>query len=558
MINDRASKSLWWERLIIASFTFAYMIVFNRVVPHGDALRVVRQIEDSHLIWNPNHLIFDPVGYVWFFSLQNTGFSISALNSFEIISGVAAVVSLLIFHALLLEAGVKQRAVRLLAVGGLFASQGFLSMAISQYYFMVQMPFLLGALYLAVRFSSEEKSGKDNTMSLYGMGILSAIASTLMFNNVFLAAVLGLMAGVAWHGRISWNYANSARVWGSSAIIGIPVFVIGYFASGTSDSFFHWLLSYQGQSESSLNELYGMEWTFKGIAVSLARAGFNLFTASIIETAGLGTAVKAVIFREPLEFIPETGKLVLTLSLTPIITVTVFVVLIWAARRFWKDRIVQFSLAWIFAYFVFNTLWSSSGDLFWFQILPVLWVLLIIYLGAVSGKTFGGVVENWGPRRWKFWVLALSVPGLLVVNTLQTVVPVSWTDLEAKNAKYFSLLNGGDLEIAPGWDGYGWMRRDSGGPHTERLTLMHMALLKKNDTQHIQNLPTIVANHLSRGNRVVIARLYDKDHGINPWYGLARLGWPREKIQALLSGYCHREIGKVDDVVYRQVFVCQK
>jgi hypothetical protein len=558
MINVLAGMAVWWERFFITTFCFAYLVIFNRVVPHGDALRVVRQIEDSHLIWNPNHLIFDPIGYVWFLSLQKIGFSLSALDSFEIISGVAAVVSVLIFHALLLEIGVRKLVVRLLAVGGLFASQGFLSMAVSQYYFMLQMPFLIGALYFAVRFVAEEKAGSNSALSLYGIGVLTAIASTLMFNNVFLVAALGLMVGLSWQGRMSLNFANTARVWGAAAIIGVPVFVIGYVASGSSDSFFYWLLSYQGQSESSLNELYGIEWTVKGIVVSLARACFNLFTASAIETAGLGTAVKAIIFREPLEFIPETGKLLLTLTLSPVIAGTVLALVVWAARRFLNDKVSQIALAWISAFFLFNTLWSSSGDLFWFQVLPVIWLLLIIYLGAASSAPFDGSVENWGRGRWKYWMLMAVVPGLLIVNTLQTVVPVSWTDLEAKNAEYLALMKDGDLEIAPGWDGYGWMRRDTGGPFTERITLMQMALQEKASTQHIQQLPVIVNNHLLRGKRVVIARLYDKDNGINPWYGLARLGWPRTRIQALLNNYCHKEIGRVDGVVFREVFVCPR
>lgn len=557
MINIRASKSVWWERLIIVAFSSAYLATFNRVVPHGDALRVVRQIQDSHLIWNPNHLIFDPIGYGWFVLLQKFGFGITALDSFEIISGVTAVFSLLIFHALLLQAGINKWGIRALAVGGLFASQGFLSMAISQYFFMLQMPFLLGTLYLTVRFLAKEESGEDYSGCLYGMGVLSAIATTIMFNNLFLVGALGFVTGIAWRDRLSWNYMNSVRLWGAAAIVGFPVFIFGYFASGSNDSFLHWLLSYQGQSESSLNELYGMEWTLKGVAVSLARAVFNLISANIIETAGLGTVIKAVLFREPLEFIPETGKLLLALSLTPIVVGTQIVLLVWSTRRVRQDRLAQIALAWIGAFFVFNTLWSSGGDLFWFQILPVMWLLLMVYLGVANGVPFEGSREYWGQRRWKLWTISLTVPALLSVNTLQTVAPVTLVDLEARSAEHKALLRDGDLEIFPGWDGYGWVRLDPNGPRIERITLMDMALLEKTNDRHIQRLPHIVSNHLASGKRVLIARLYDKDYGVNPWSNLTRLGWPRAKIQTLLSSYCQKEIGRVDGVVFREIFACQ-
>lgn len=558
MKEGQVNQTIWWERATIIVLTVVYLIVFNRVTPHGDALRIVRQIQDSHLIWNPNHLIFDPLGYGWFALIEKFGFSISALDSFEIISGITAVISLLIFHALLLQAGVKWWGARALAVGGLFASQGFLSMAISQYYFMVQMPFLLGVLYLAVRFFSKEKSGEDCALCLYGMGVLSAVAGAIMFNNVLLAVALGLAVGFTRHDRVSWDYIRAARLWGSAAVVGFPVFIFGYVASGSTDGFIHWLFSYQGESESSLNELYGIEWTWKGVAVSLARAGFNLFAASTIETAGLGTAIKAILFREPLEFVPETAKLLLALSLIPVIAGTLLVLLVWGTRRIQQDRVVQFAFSWIGTYFVFNTIWSCSGDLFWFQILPVMWLLLMVYLGAVSGAPFEGINENWGPRRWKFWTLALTVPALLTVNTLQTVVPVSLVDLEARKSEHMALLRDGDVEIIPGWDGYGWMQLDPKGPRVERIALMDMALQAKTGDRHIQQLPLIIADHIARGKRVVVARLYDKDHGLNPWYGLSRLGWPRAKIQALLSSYCHKEIGMVGDVVFREVYICKR
>lgn len=557
MQAKRTGALMWLERSAIVMLGTLYLVAFNRVVPHGDALRVVRQIQENHLIWNPNHLIFDPLGYGWFVLLGKLGFSISALDSFEIISGISTVISLLIFHGLLLQIGVRWWGARALAVGGLFASQAFLSMAVSQYYFMIQMPFLLGVLYFAMRFFASERSGVDCPVCLYGMGVLSAIAGTIMFNNVLLVIALGMIVGVRWQGGISWDYINTVRLWGAAAIVGFPVYIFGYIASDSSDGFFQWVFSYQGESASSLNELYGIEWTWKGVAVSLARACFNLFSASIIETAGLGTFIKAILFREPLEFIPETEKLLLALSLTPVIAFTLLVLFMWGAFRFKQDRFIQIIFAWIGAFFVFNTLWNFGGDLFWFQILPVIWLLLLLYLSPASEGSVKILNGKGDIKTWKFWTLALTVPALLIVNTLQTVVPISMVDLKARSAEHMALLRDGDVEIIPGWDGYGWMQLDPKGPRVERITLMDMALQTKESDYHIQRLPQIVADHIANGKRVVSARLYDKDTGLNPWYGLSRLGWPRIKIQALLSGYCQKEIGKVSDVVFREIFTCE-
>jgi hypothetical protein len=556
MNGVRVGQSIWIERLLTVVLSTAYLVVFNRTAPHGDALRVVRQIQNQDLIWNPNHLIFDPFGYGWVALLRSFGASITELDAFEIISGASAVASLLIFHAVLLQLGVRRRGPRILALVGLFASQGFLSMSINQYYFMMQMPFLLGILYLAVRFAAEERAGRHCPACLWRMGVFGAIAGAITFNNVLLIGAMGLAAGApVGRKRRSWNLGNIVRVWAPAAAIGFPIFIGGYLLSGTSAGFLQWVLSYQGESETRLNELYGIEWTLRGVAVSVARATFYLVSASVIETAGMGSTIRALVFREPLEFVPETAKALLALSLTPIVTGTVLLVLLWAVRHVVRDRLAQFGVAWVGAFYVFNVLWGSSGDQFYFQMLPLLWVLLMDRLSPREETPPATPAPR--ARRWGLAVLAFAVPALLAVNTLQTVVPVSIVDIESRRAAHMALLREGDLEIVPGWDGYAWLDLDPAGPRVERLTLMEMALQAPTSDRHIQQLPAIVARHLAQGRRVVVGRLYDKDRGINPWYGLARLGWPRQKIQTLLSRYCGKEIGAVGDVVFRELSECR-
>jgi hypothetical protein len=373
---------------------------------------------------------------------------------------------------------------------------------------------------------------------------------------VFLVIALGLVAGFAARDSSLWNYRNALRLWVAAAVVGFPVFIGGYAASATAGDFLGWLSSYQGDTQSRLNELYGIEWTLKGAAVSLSRATFHLIAASTIETAGMGTAIKAVVLREPLEFVPESGKFMLALALIPVIGGTVIVLLFWMVRRLPHDRLTQFAFAWIGAYFLFNIFWSSSTDQFWFQVPPALWLMLMAYLGADSGMTYTGAAEFRTQNSWKVWLLTLSVPALLAANTLQTVVPVSLVDYDRKRAEHMAILRDGDLEIVPGWDGNSWMEIDPFGPRVERLALMDMALQEKASDRHIRHLPIAVGEHLASGGRVVVARLYDKDHGINPWYGLSRLGWPRSKIVAQLDGYCQRYLATVGDVVFREVFLC--
>jgi len=558
MSNSPTIKKIWWERSVIVGVISIYLIIFNRTVAHGDALRIVRQIDSGHLEWNPNHLIFDPIGYAWYFFLQKLGISISALNSFEVISGITTILSLLIFHKLLLKIGVNKLLYRVIAIGGLFASQSFLSMAVSQYYFMIQMPFLLGVFYYGILLFTKTLDKDRRRNWLYLMGAFSAIATAIMFNNLLLVFTIGLLLIYFDWRQKTYNFSSLTRFWGAAAIIGFPVFIIGYFLSASNVNFLSWLVSYAGDSGSELDKYYGFQWNIKWIAESIIRLCSNLFFANIIELAGLGTYLKVFIFGETLEFIPNITKFSLAIILMPVVGGLTFLLCFWMVRWIKADKILQFNFAFIIAYLIFNFLWGFGGDMFWFQILPSIWLLFLMKIGATN--ILSTDIKDKRPfiNSILLKLVVVTVPLLLILNTLQTVVPVSLVDLEQKGLEHKELLRNNDLEIIVGWDGLRWMSIADDGSSVEQLVLMNMALNSKESDFYIGKLPQIINNQLLKGGRVIIARVYDLDYTINPWYGLTNRGWSRAKIQSLLKQYCNREIAKIDDVVFREIYSCEK
>lgn len=552
-------RSLLAERVLLSVAALAYLLLFDRTVPHGDALRVASQIQSGVLSWNPNHLFFDPLGYGWFQLLRKLGFDIAVLDSFEIISGFATIVSLLVFHAALRAAGVRSRVLQILAIVGLFASRSFLSLATNQYYFMVQMPFLLGALYLALRFLTSDSDDRIRNRYLYGIGALTAVAGTMLFSNVLLVAALGIVVGFLHGGRIGgwrrWKLANAARLWGAAALVGFPAYVMGYALSGSDAGFHNWLFSYQGESASSLTELYRVHWDLRSIAESLARLGFNFFSASILESAGLGTYLRALFFRETLEFVPEIFRVTFVVALMPLVVGMVILAMAWILRRLRSDAQAALAFAWIVPYLVFNFLWSVGGDHFWVQVVPVVWLVWCRSLDRDSFAVFRITPGSSWRHAWETRLTVAVVPILLFINTFNSIVPVSGKH-DASAARYHALLRDGDLEILPGWEVIGWLRTEYQRPNVERLQLMSMALLPVERDGNIRRLPEIVARHLASGRRVLVGRLYDRDYEVNPWYNLQRLGWPRARIQMLLDSYCHEEVGRVENVVYREIRNC--
>ena len=547
------------ERIAIVAFVAAYVTFFNRTWPHGDAQRIVTQIERSHLIWNPNHLLLDPLGYYFSVLLTKLGVTIDPLTAFELLSGVTTLISLLIFHAALLRAGVASPATRLLCVAGLFASHTFLTLAVNQYYVMVQMPLLMGVIYCYVDFIGSSRTGKPDQRKLYYMGLLLAGAVAVMFNNLPFAIIAGVVVGFSGAGLRQWQPRYTLKLWAGAAALGFPLFVAGYLLSGTDAGFITWLTAYQGDSSSRLNELYGLDWTVAGLAQATALVGFNTLLGATLATAGLGTVLKVLAFSESFEFIPSYGTIALSLLLAPAVIAFVVGVAWFALRRVLAEPMVRFLAAWIVMYLAFNFLWVAGDDIFWGQILPAVWLLAMMGQGVTPQVTFANTAStpSWGRGQWRWYALIAFVPALLIVNTLTVVQPMSDRGFYVKRQQHDELVRAGDLEIIPGWDQRKWMQLGEGAPGVRKVVLMNMAVAKEGTPAHIRRVPELVDAQLNSGGRVLVARLYDKDHDLMPWYALAEMGWPRQKIQDLLSGFCHKPIAEIDDVIFHEMYRCE-
>lgn len=548
--------SMVLERIGLLCFVGLYLVIFNVEVPHGDALRISGQIESNELLWNPNHILLDWFGYVWSKLIQIIGIDLSILAGFELISAVATLISVYLFHRILLQIGVKDARIRVLVVIGLFSSKNFLSMAVSQYFFMLQMPFLLGALHFAIRFAKELETGLRPHKSLIAMGVLMAIATGIEFNNIIPVIFIGIVLGMAPNSQKYWRYGNTLSFWTAAAVVGFPVFVLAYLLSDTDSSFVAWLLAYAGESDTSLDNYYGTQLSPASVLTGGATLVFHFFFGNIIETAGLGTVIKVVVTQEPLEFVPDVTKLVLASLLIPIVGISVLRLSIWGLLRTKQNMVIRICMTWLAAYLVFNFLWPYSADLFWFQLLPLIWVLLAIYLRDRAEFNMQGIQVRgqWMHRKLAF--MSLIVLCLLVLNTMQTVVPLAMADMDSHQNQHNNLLRDGDLEIVPGWDDYKWMMLDDSQKKVTRLLLMNMALRPDQDALHISRLPELIIENLNAGNRVLIGRLYDLDREPNPWYGLAGVGWPRWKIQELIGDFCTRPVGTVADVGFHELHFC--
>jgi hypothetical protein len=545
---------IWAERFAIAIVAGLYLYVFRTVAPNGDGMVYITHIENSRFVWNPNHLLMDPAGNGFCHLLWSFGADISTFHALKLLSSLATILSLILFHAVVVKVGISSPWIRIASVSGLFFSRNFLSMALSEEFFMVQMPFLLLALLIYVRWSGGAVQNHTEALSLLGLGGFLGIATLISMSNVFLIMTLGVcIATIRVAGSIS-PILRAPLMWLGTAAIMLPGLLLGFHRTEAASSFLTWLTAYQGRAGNVSRSLYGVEWNPKGIAMSLSRLIYNLF-ANFIDLGGLGTILKSRFFGIPLEHKPDfTGALLAGSILIGLVVLGYFLAS-WIRRKWRAITVLQFGLAWVLGILLFNLYWNDSSDQFYFQVLPIAWVWIALALQDDSPRR--NLLDGCGGVRSRISAALLPILVLMIMllNTIMVAAPPAFDDIEGKRNAHRRMLQAGDLEIAPGWDGLQWMSTDERFPPFQRMLLMDLAMQSRDGGPRIEQLPKLIHTHLSEGKRVIIARLYDQDGVARPWDQLRKLGWPRARIMKLVEGYESREIGRIGDVIFREVYL---
>lgn len=541
-------EGLGSERMAIALTTLVYLWIFSTVVPSGDGQVYAWHIEAGNLVLNPNHLLMDPVGYACSKLLWGLGIDIATLDVLKVISALATVATLWLFHSVLLAAGIASRPVRLCAVVGLFASRNFLTMAISEEFFMLQMPVLVAALLMLVKLERSQYSLPWVPAAV--LGAMLGIATAVTINNVLLGVVVVLYLLFAAGDRRE-GFKRAGITAAVAIAVALPIFLIAYAASDADGGFIHWMVAYQGsEGESSPASLYGIALTPQGIVTSLARLALNTFT-NLLSVGYLGTVMKSLAFGAPLEIAPQPLRFLLGAVLLISVITAVLLLAWWMLRSFRTQRLVPAVLSWIVAYYVFNFFWDDSSDQFWFQMLPALWLLLALFAqAALRTDAASSVSLTRAPGLLLLFILA---PTLLLANTLQEVVPKAFQDMIGFAGQHRALLREGDLEIIPGWDDVRWIGLDDSYPRVTQINLMTAAMAPQSSSTHISQLPSTVEAQLRAGGRVIVARVYDKDGDPRPWDQLRKLGWSRERLQQEFSRYEVTPLAVIGGTAFREL-----
>ena len=556
------SHSLFLERLGIVAAFATFLYVFRTVIPSGEALDLLGYVEAGRQIWNPNHLLFEPISYwltVWG---QCVGIDACGLNQLKVVSGVSTLLSLLIFHSILCHLGTST-IVRIFCVVGLFASKNFISMAVSEEFFMIQMPFLMGALWFIVRYFHQDQQQKSfwyaNPLATFCIGATLAVSIAITVNNIFLLMFLAF--GLLWTRDlpIKTRWLHGFYMGVGAMVVGLPIFAFAYVFSQTDSTFFHWLTVYQGLEDNPEGDLYGVPFTVQGFLISFTRLGFNFF-ANFIEVGNLGSAFKTLAFGLPLDFKISWLSVAGSLVLMSMIGLIGLALLVWFFRKGHQQSLEKMLMIWVLSYFVFNLFWDDSSDQFWFQILPPLWILGLLAArltqpNATTKEATEQTASTTGlstnSQQWT-WVVSILGVSLLVLNTSLTVGPKAFFEKDSQS-KHIAAIEENSLQFIPGWSEVYWLGVDKHHDKFEQQQLMHLALEATRNEEAMLNLPKTIHEHLASGKKVYMARVFDPDQYPRPWDNLRRLGWPRERIIGLLEDFEATPVQELNGVVVREL-----
>jgi len=545
----------WLTPLAIVVTAAVLLVVFQADVPNGDGRVYIRQITEGGFLWNPNHLLMEPMGLVWFRLTQALGLGWSLFGALKVLAGVSAIAATLIFHRTAVSVARGAPLVALTATAGLFFSAHFVSMAIAEEFFVVQMPAVTGSLWFVSRWVAYMADGQaaKGRRALAAAGALAGLATAIAINNAFLA--LGLGVGVLFASARPWRnrMLNALTVWIAGVAVAGPIFLAAGLTNASGQSFLQWLLSYQGTADNPAEVMFRVQMTPVGLAVSLATAAYGS-VSSLVSPGELGSALEPVVRGRPLEFVPDTAHLAITVLLLLALAAVLLPAALWLVRRGRRAPLEIICLGWLIGYAGFNLYWVDTSDQFFITQLPAFWLLLLLFVcSRVNAAVASPAPSPPKPARSRWaWAMAAAVALLAAVNLQAVVAPRAFMDLESRHAAFVALLRPGDLVVTTGWDDLAWLRVEPGAPY-ERLQLMDLVLRSRKGDPELDNLPARARAHLASGRRVLVARLYDRDREGRPWEDLERLRWPRPRLQGLFTSFDAVPIGRVDAVVFREL-----
>jgi hypothetical protein len=503
-------------------------------LPWHDAGRFAAQINSGKYVWDIAHIFLQPATLLWH---KYLGFGAPAELSQKEINTVATAAGLAVFYYLLVRIGLPLWK-RLAATAFIFASNSFITLAVTGNMKLVAFPFVTASFCVLALWEREHASGRagsnrDLAIAAVLLALAGAFLASCLATPPFAMAAIFLASIRTGDG---WRMAF-ARSFGFGALCGL-VFLIcvvsGYlvFIGGPAD-----LL---GATAASLvyNVQAANAFSYSATVTDvLGRIGLATVN-NIVAAPDFGAIIRAWMHGQIPSLrpyagtlVPEIPPLLVTLALLAAIYLRSFTAAIRGVPCLVPIAFLLGAQAWA----IYNDV-NDPEHLFQLTV-PTVFLAITLFSGLVDYA----ILAVWG---------ALTI----TVNLTTVALPEQRYPFVRYVQQLRSLYSPRDLLIE--FAGY------PGGPDSAVMNLPGVPRLKldnlyyesKDQCVYFTRIARAVDHTLTAGGKVVVFGVLDPYNWNNPWPGLLALGMPKQKLfDFFYDHYRIRALGKIAEIKAWQI-----
>lgn len=419
--------------------------------------------------WNPNHLLVEPLG-AWWMSLADADSRAEQVDHLRRLSILAGSLAAGLFRFGVARRLAPGRLAANQATAWLAASSAFARLWVMDEAYMVQMPAVVGAAWLALRYLE-----RPSLPRALAAGASVTLAAAFFIENLLLGPALAVAL---------WKRPRHAAGVLVGQLAAAPLFAAAWVASKSPHGFLDWMTRYGGGSvPSRVEAAYGMTDLFE----SLARALYGAACA-LVDLAPLVAA-----FRDQ------------QMDLTVPLRTAAFIAAC-CALLFARDRsALLLAGVWAAAVLAFGIWWNNSDDQFYVQ--------LAVAFGMLGARLRG------------------KAAALGLIALLWNVVDVGYRRVlyprQERLATIERELGDAGLVVYPGFDEMEALLALEPVAPAVSLTSYSVRLPAE---EGLQNLSATIRDTLRGGRSVAVVDTVDVSPDHPPWKFLRRMGYDQAKV----------------------------
>lgn len=482
----------------------------------GDGLVQSIRYARGDWAWDPNALLFEPVGAWWQTTLTSLGMARLGIDQLKLLTVISGAISVGLFRWSIAGRIARRRIEANHATAWFALGSAFSRMWITEEAYMLQMPFLV-VTGISIHYYVHHRSFYRAVL----VGVSAALAAFFFISNLILAAALGVVLGV-WHAfRREWRQgvlAFAGVAIGSTGVAALG-FGIAWLALSRPDaSFLDWVTSYKGGSSAgdSFYAVRAAATSLRGYAVSGARALYGSGSA-LVDVAPVVEVV-----RDGLRVTFRTVLNVLAFAAASVLMVAALIRVLRVRANPNHQVVLLLVASWTTAILLFMLYWDNSDPQFFFQ--------FAVPIGALIATL---------PLTWRGWnraLIALSVFALSW-NAVDLFTSYIFYPREERMAQLRTGLQGADMIIHPGRDEVGRLLYVAGGDLKEKRAEIGGFVQRYPSSEGLLLLQDSIRHVLARGGRVDIVEVYDVPPQQHPWKSYRQVGYYRDAVLDALNQF---------------------